>query len=113
MKWRDSRRSTNVEDRRGQSTPRTGSGGGFSPMAMGGGLGSIIIMIVLYLLMNGLGGNFGTGNSNTTNIPPSTNQTGAEPSDEMGQFISTVLAYTEDVWQEQFRCKEERIKTRL
>ncbi len=107
MKWNNSRRSTNVEDRRGQTTGRStsGGGGGFSPMAMGGGLGSIIIMIVLYFIMNGLGGSFGTGNSNITNTPPSNNQPSAPASDEMGQFISTVLAYTEDVWKEQFKLQ--------
>ena len=55
--------------------------------------------------MNGLGGSFGTGNSNITNTPPSNNQPSAPASDEMGQFISTVLAYTEDVWKEQFKLQ--------
>lgn len=99
MKWRDGRRSTNVEDRRGQrqSTPM---GGGLSPMTMGGGVGGIIVMLILFFLMNGMGG--GLNNGITANQDPAV--TSAQE-DELKEFTSVVLAYTEDIWHEQFKAQ--------
>ncbi|HHX52980.1 MAG TPA: metalloprotease [Erysipelothrix sp.] len=96
MKWRDGRRSSNVEDRRGQRQTRS-TGGSFSPMTMGGGIGGLIIMLILYFVMGGMGG---------TNSPFTANQdpvvTNAQE-DELKEFTSVVLAYTEDIWHELFR----------
>ncbi len=97
MRWRDGRRSTNVEDRRGQRTGGLG-GGGFPPMMMGGGLGGLILMFVLYFLFNGMGGGLNP-NPGITNQDPQITQ---EYEDEMAEFTSVVLAYTEDIWHEQF-----------
>ncbi len=95
MRWQNRRLSDNVEDRRG-------SGGGMRTVGIGGGIGGIII-IVLALLFNrdpqqvlqqvqkGAG---------TTNQQPAGTVTAN--SDETARFASSVLAFTEDVWTEQF-----------
>lgn len=96
MLWKNRRQSENVEDRRGAS--RTG-------LAVGGGLGSIIILVIALLfgadpqaLLEQLGGN--------EEAAPGTQQT-ARPvnreEEELRQFVSVVLADTEDVWRDVFR----------
>jgi predicted metalloprotease len=93
MRWQGRRKSDNVEDRRGIS----GRG-----LAVGGGLGGLII-VALYLL---LGGNpdeisqslqtEGTTSTSTAGQPLS------EKDKEMGDFVSVILADTEDVWRTVF-----------
>ncbi len=94
MKWQTRRRSGNVEDRR-----RIGGRG----IAVGGGLGGVAI-VVLYLLLGGnpsdLLGGLGSGSQ-------SSYVSGAELTDtqkEMGEFVSVVLADTEDVWGDEFEA---------
>lgn len=98
MKWEGNRQSSNVEDRRN-------SGGG---MRMGGrniGIGTIVIALIggwvlginpltLLGVMSG-GGSPVVQQSGPASAPPA--------NDKMGQFVSTVLADTEDVWGELFR----------
>lgn len=92
MRWRGSRQSSNVEDHRGR---RVGGGLKFGGIA-------IIGVIVAYFfgldprLVLGLLESVDTG---TTGPPPpgGVQQTGA-PDDELAQFISVVLADTEDTW---------------
>lgn len=95
MKWRGRRGSANVEDRRG-------SGGG-KGLAVGGGLGGIVlILIVTFLggdpgiLLDGMGGN-GSGGSSTGEPYQATEQ-----EEELADFVSVVLADTEEVWTEVF-----------
>jgi predicted metalloprotease len=87
MDWRGRRESSNVEDRRGMSG-RT--------LATGGGLGTVVL-VVLYLLLGGgksedLKNILSTGSTSTETRP----LTAAEK--EQGDFIKVVLAETEDVW---------------
>ena len=110
MRWKGSRKSTNVEDRRGQNA---GSGGG-----TGSGLLSFIPMLVRtktgrIMLLVGVVVFFGSrmmgidllplllGGGGTTVDSQPRELTAAEK--EMGDFVSTVLAYTEDTWQTIFR----------
>ncbi len=92
MRWRDERRSDNVEDRRGQ-----GPGG----LVLGGG--GTIIVIILALL-------FGADprqllNQVQQSVPAQTSAPRAPGvPDEQSEFVSVVLAETEDVWHEQFRA---------
>lgn len=91
MKWKGRRQSSNVEDRRGM-----GVGG---KTMVGGGIGGIIIVLLFTLL----GGNPGDIVSNPpppneTNIP----QNVTPQEEEMADFVSVVLADTEDIWSEQF-----------
>jgi uncharacterized protein len=96
MDWEKGRRSRNVEDRRG-----TRVGG---PIAVGGGIGTILIA----LLVTFLGGDpsiiFNQGNSSvdypTTETPPTTD---SPVNDEMADFVSVVLADTEDTWHSLFQ----------
>lgn len=96
MDWEKGRRSRNVEDRRGT---RIGT-----PIAVGGGIGTILIA----LLVTFLGGDpsiiFDRGNSSvdypTTEVPPTTN---SPANDEMADFVSVVLADTEDTWHSIFQ----------
>ena len=88
MRWRGERESGEIEDRRGLGVP----GGG---IALGGG--GLLLVVVLSLV---------TGRSPLEFIdllsgPPSASvDQGARgvPTDEAGQFVSVVLASTEDVW---------------
>lgn len=94
MLWRGQRQSENVEDRRGMSR------GG---MAIGGGLGGIVLLVIALLLgadprqlleqAPGEGPNSGTQSSRP--VDPK--------EEELKQFSLTVLASTEDVWTDIFR----------
>jgi len=96
MKWQGRRESTNVEDRRG--FPVKG-------VAIGGGIGGGILILVITLILN-----FCSGGdlSQTLNTLQPDNQavvtTYQETQDErdLAQFVSVVLAETEDVWTEIF-----------
>lgn len=85
MKWKGRRRSSNVEDRRG-------IGG---KTMLGGGLG--IIVILLFTLLGGnpgdLIGSISPGVSNTPYVETAEDQ-------ELAEFVSVVLADTEDIWTE-------------
>ncbi|MFN2313300.1 MAG: neutral zinc metallopeptidase, partial [Bacteroidales bacterium] len=91
MKWIGRRGSGNIEDRRGMST------GG---KVMGGGIGTLVIVLLVYLL----GGDPSsileqTGGGQTTSGPVEA----SEEENQMAQFVSVVLADTEEVWDEIFR----------
>ncbi len=92
MRWRQSRQSSNVEDRRGQRV----SGG----VKIGGGAGLVILLVVILLggdpqqILQLLGGDGGQ--------PPASSVPSGPPSDETAQFLASVLGMTEDVWSEIF-----------
>jgi len=91
MQWRGARRSTNIEDRRGMR---------MRPGLVGGGLGTIIILLLaLY---------FGVDPRYVLNQggveADETNAVSTSPADETTKdFVSAVLGYTEDTWSEIFR----------
>jgi uncharacterized protein len=92
MKWRGRQGSSNVEDRRGM---------GGKGIALGGGVGSLIIVLIVTLL----GGNPGdllngmTGGDSQNAVPYE--ETAKEKDD--AEFVSVVLADTEKVWSDIFR----------
>lgn len=99
MKWRGRRRSTNVEDRRGK---RIGKAGGI-------GIGTIILALVaMYFgvdprLVMDVGSQLGGGQTTTqADYKP----TAADK--EKSDFVSVVLADTEDVWRNIFQQYGER-----
>ena len=107
MKWKGRRKSTNVDDRRGaSSSSSSGSGlGGLNPMIIGLLLklvtskkGLIIVAVILGLMYftgnNPL--NFLTGNTN--NQIQSTSYKGTAKENEFADFSATILADTEDIW---------------
>ena len=94
MRWRGERQSTNIEDRRGMSGGK---------VAIGGGLGSIVILILALL--------FGVNPQRLLEqLPGEQPQSGVQSSrpvnpeeEELKQFVGVVLAKSEDVWQDVFR----------
>ena len=93
MRWRSGRRSTNVEDRRRVRVTRK---------AAGGGIGIVVIaLIAMYfgvdpsIFLSQLGPTSSVSTQQTTrNIPAAEN--------ELAEFVSVVLADTEDTWNEIF-----------
>jgi uncharacterized protein len=91
MLWRDQRESENVEDQRG-------SGGG--RIAIGGGIGGVIL-VVAYLL---LGGDPQALLDSQPQSQVSSRQVDSNaPRDEASKFVAVVLADTEDAWRDIFR----------
>lgn len=84
MKWIGRRGSSNVEDRRGMSGGR---------IAMGGGIGTIVIVAIVWLL-----GGDPSQVINSLQDQSSVPVTNTAEQDSMAQFVSVVLADTEEVW---------------
>jgi predicted metalloprotease len=111
MLWRGGRRSENIEDRRGEGGFSTGTGGGmrFPIGGRAGGLGGLgLLALVLLGLLFGIDPSFllNGGGTPSTYVPSSpeprtTHAPGA--SDEASEFVSVVLADTEDAWRALFR----------
>lgn len=94
MKWKTGRRSRNIQDRRGMSYR-----GGGSPMVVGGGgIGMVVVAIVIALL----GGDptIVLDAAAPTGRAPSggTYQASSPQEDQLADFVSVVLADTEDTW---------------
>lgn len=103
VNWRGRRRSSNVIDARGQRAPGRG-------VKVGGGIGTvgIIIAIVMFLMgadpMQILSLLMGGGGSGPVVQVPSGPQTPGKVGDDEGaQFMSAVLADTEETWGRLFR----------
>jgi uncharacterized protein len=112
MRWKQGRRSTNVEDLRGtkgRSRP-TRPGGG---VKLGGGLGIVVLLIGMFLGvdLSGLMGSQG-GQVGIPQMQAPANSAGSpiRNDDEAANFISTVLADTEDVWNKLFRQAGQRYR---
>ncbi|WP_410006131.1 neutral zinc metallopeptidase [Aequorivita nionensis] len=97
MKWQGRRQSGNLDDRRGMSKGKLAAGGG-------------IVVTLIVLALNFFGGETGQqlapiveqiGNSQTVQQTEQRELTAQEK--EMGNFMATVLADTEDVWNQIFR----------
>ena len=107
MRWRGRRQSSNIEDRRGQSGAPGGFGRTGRPMQIpigrgigGGGLSGIVILVIVFFALRACGidpmAMLEGGGPAAPQV--SEDESGAQPSDEEAQFISVVLAETEDVW---------------
>ncbi len=105
MKWEGERQSENVEDR------RTGSGAGSGPRVggRGVGIGGIVIALVAawifginpMTVLGLLDGGVPTSPPTAQTAPPLGKTPSADP---QTAFVRTVLAQTEDVWNEIFRA---------
>ena len=101
MWWQGGRRSENIEDRRGSSLPQGVRLGGM------GGIGVLIIAVVAMFLGIDPRVLFQGGPINDSpyvSVPPSQDTREAPVgNDELRDFVSVVLADTEDTWQEVFQ----------
>lgn len=97
MRWTGRRQSSNVDDQRG----RGGSGGGGMLSKGGLGLGGIVIIVVISLILGKNPLTLLEQTGVTTSGGDYTTEQAVEltpQQEEQKQFISTVLADTEDVW---------------
>jgi hypothetical protein len=99
MRWEQGRRSDNVEDRRGLG----------APAMVGGGIGLVgVLLAVVVALMGGdpmivleqMGGSGALGPGPVVVNPPRRPST---EQDRLADFVSVVLADTEDAWSQEFR----------
>jgi uncharacterized protein len=110
MKWENNRQSDNIEDRRNESGGLGGmfGGGGGAPRRVGGrgiGFGTIVIALIAgwifginpLTILGALGG-AGDLMPESAQTAPAPSGSTEKPADEMGRFVSSVLAGTEDVW---------------
>jgi predicted metalloprotease len=114
MKWKGRRQSSNIEDRRGMGGgmrfPRGGLGGGLGGGFGGGrmrggglGIGGIVILLIIAWILGInplalLSGDLGSGSY----VEPQQTAGGTFSSpqeEELKEFVSVVLADTEDTWQ--------------
>jgi len=86
MLWQGRRESTNVEDRRGF---------GGRGVAVGGGIGAIVIAAIVYLLG-------GDPSSVIQQQPTSNTERTQNLNDSTSRFVKVVLADTEDIWTKLF-----------
>jgi predicted metalloprotease len=88
MQWYGGRRSENIEDRRGM---RVG------PLAIGGGLGSVALLLISLL--------FGFDPRDIVNpdSPGQLAETDSGVNDERKDFVAAIVGFTEDSWSEIFR----------
>lgn len=89
MRWQGRRQSSNVEDRRRMGTPT---------MVLGGGMGTLIILGLALLL----GVNPQAVLQQAAQQPRQAAGPPDPAQDELTQFVSVVLADTEDVWHQLF-----------
>ena len=113
MKWQGRKRSSNIEDRRGQSGSRRSSGGGRNMPrlrmpggggARGGGVGIVGIVIIVVVGM-ALGVDpiaLLSGNVQTNSPPQTQSSTQRVGDDELAQFVGVVIQETEDLWSDVF-----------
>lgn len=92
MKWQGGRKSSNVDDRRGMTGGQLVFGGGV--------IGVVVLLVSLFT---------GTDLTQLLNQVPANQQQGgqqvelSEADKEMGDLVSVVFGYTEDVWHEIFK----------
>lgn len=93
MRWREGRRSDNVEDIRYEGGPRRGGGG----LKLGGG--AIVVVFIASLL---LGQNplemLARIQGNAPLSAPESSRPRPAGTDEIADFVSVILGSTEDVW---------------
>ncbi len=110
MRWRQGRRSSNIEDRRGQSPGMGGLGNllALAPLLLRSKTGWLILAVIAAFYLFGGDRLFEGVPTETQPRSPGTEQpgqpdSGAAPGDEVADFVSVVLANTEDTWGQLFQ----------
>ncbi len=112
MRWQGGRRSSNIEDRRGRPARRGGGGAG---MRVGGAGGAIVLIVAVVMVAMGkdpsalldaaAAGGVGGGPSASANGGAVAPRPGE---DAQADFVSVILADTEDVWTQIFAQRGQR-----
>ncbi len=92
MRWEFGRRSSNVEDRRGA---------GVSGPVVGGGIGFVVLSLIAAFF--GVDPAILEQVAPTTDNPTAVTRQNSPESDRLADFVSVVLADTEDTWQPLFK----------
>lgn len=90
MRWQGRRESDNVEDRRGSR----------SKTMVGGGIGTLVIVLLVYLLGGDPQQILENASTQETQVAP---YTPSAEENEMAKFVGVVLGDTEDVWEKLFQ----------
>lgn len=93
MRWSDRRQSSNVEDRRGSARG----------LAVGGGLGTIVVLVLALLFGADPRQLLDQMQSGSSPDNPAATRRANPEEEQLKRFVSVVLADTEDVWNERFR----------
>ena len=111
MRWKGGRKSDNVEDRRGQSAGYSAAGAAplllrFLPAMIRSKVGRVILVVGVVVIFGGkligidvLGLFLGGGGG----APARQSQEFSQQEQQLADFVSVVLADTEDTWQQIFR----------
>lgn len=100
MDWEKGRRSTNVEDRRGARVA--------GPL-VGGGIGTVLLALLISFLGGDPSAVLNQGGAPPDRPDPQSPQAPRSPAqDRAAEFVSVVLADTEDTWGEIFRQNGQR-----
>ena len=101
MRWRDRRRSSNIEDRRSAK----------GTTLVGGGIGTIVI--VLAAMYFGIDPSFLLEGVQSVNVPSDSQTAPGEQDfseDPLADMVAVVVADTEDVWNEVFAASNRRYR---
>jgi uncharacterized protein len=91
MRWSSGRRSENVEDRRGMGVP----------LVAGGGIGTVVLLVLA--LFFGFDPSIVLQGDSPGVAPPTQAPSASIGEDQLRDFVSVVLADTEDTWRTLFR----------
>jgi uncharacterized protein len=94
MRWEGGRRSSNIEDRRGQR--------GGSRAVVGGGIGTVVLLLLALALGVDPGALLRSGGGPAPPVAAPAGSTSPEE-DRLTDFVSVILADTEDTWGQLFR----------
>jgi predicted metalloprotease len=93
MRWAGGRRSGNIEDRRGMGVP----------LVAGGGIGTVVLLVLALFFGFDPGAILDTEAPPTGSVTDAPRPSASAPGDTQKDFVSVVLADTEDTWTELFR----------
>lgn len=111
MKWENNRRSSNVEDKRGESSSNFGSNQNSSimmllpiiKMLIGTKMGRIILVVGVIAYFMGFNPLALLNMQESSSSNSSSTVVNTQKDDKSAQFVSVVLAQTEDVWSNVFK----------